>query len=272
MSKLAVLVTTMHQTDTSKFDSMNLSTDTVIANQADFEGFEETEKNGCRIRFITKTEHGLSKNRNTAMDNCFNDDEYIMFADDDLTFYDGYDKTVLDEFEEHPEADAIKFNLNCVSKRKITMKPIEYFHKAARREVTSFGVCVLAVKTSVLKKSGIRYNEYFGAGTENYCGEDSIFLQNLFKKGVRLYLSTKYVADIDQENSSWYDGNMEKFYTVCGMIIDEIYPAVSIPLCFRSAYKAYRRNKNISFFSYIKWYISGAFKNKKEHLSGKRKI
>ena len=272
MGKLAILVTTMYQTDISKFESMNLSTDAVIANQSDFEDFSETEKNGCRIRFVSKSERGLSRNRNTAIDNCFDDVEFIMFSDDDLLFYDDYEKTVLQEFKDHPKADAIKFNLNCVSKRKITMKPIASFHKATRREVTSFGVCVLAVKKTALKKSGIRFCEYFGAGTPNYCGEDSIFLQDMFKEGIKLYLSPKYIADIDQDNSSWYDGDLKKFSTVCGMIIDEIYPVISYPLCLRSAFKAYKRNDNIPFFSLVKWYLSGATKNKIEHIKGKRKI
>ena len=38
--KLEVLVTTMHQKDISKYISMNLQTDAVIANQADRENFE----------------------------------------------------------------------------------------------------------------------------------------------------------------------------------------------------------------------------------------
>ena len=204
MSKVQVLVTTMHQTDISKYNSMNLRTDAVIANQADSEGYEEIIENGSRIRFITTPGRGLSKNRNVAIDNCFSDCEYILFADDDLTFYDNYEKTVLDAFERFPQADAVKFNLNCISKRKITMKPIKSFHKAARLEVTSFGICSLAIKTSSLKKSGLKFNEFFGSGTPNYCGEDSIFLQELFKKRVKLYLSPDYIADIDQEISTRY--------------------------------------------------------------------
>ncbi len=271
MSRLAVLVTTMNEQDHSKYSEMNLQTDAVIANQADFEGFTETEKEGRRIRFITKPERGLSRNRNTAIDNCFSDCEYVMFSDDDLTFYDGYEALVLEIFKNHPDADAIKFNINCVSKRKITMSPIRNFHRAARREVTSFGVCALVIKTSALKKSGIRFNEFFGAGTQNYCGEDSIFLQDLFKKGIRLYLSPECIADIDQSDSSWYDGDLKKFSTVCGMIIDEIYPFISYLLCVRSALKAYKRYENVSFFSLLKWYLSGVTKNKIEHIKGKRK-
>ena len=49
MSRLAVLVTTMNEQDHSKYSEMNLQTDAVIANQADFEGFTETEKEGWYV-------------------------------------------------------------------------------------------------------------------------------------------------------------------------------------------------------------------------------
>ena len=34
-----------------------------------------------------------------------------MFSDDDLLFNEGYEKLILEEFERHPEAEAIKFNI-----------------------------------------------------------------------------------------------------------------------------------------------------------------
>lgn len=271
MSKVQVLVTTMHQTDISKFHDMNLQTDAVIANQADSDGFEEMTENGSRIRFVTKSERGTSKNRNTAIDNAFPDCDYLMFSDDDLTFYEGYEDVVVKAFEQCPDAEAVKFNVNCISKRKISMKPIKTFHKATRREVTSFGLWAMAVKTSVLKKTALKFNEFFGPGTPNYCGEDSIFLQEMFKKGIKFYLSPEYIADIDQDVSSWFDGDLKHFSTVCGMLIDETYPWISFPLVFRSAFKSRRRNKNYSYLKILGWYLKGVFKNKGEHLSGKRK-
>lgn len=271
MSKLAVLVTTMNQTDISIYHQMNLQTDAVIANQADFEGFEEIEENGSRIRFVTKPQKGLSKNRNMAIDNCFSDCEYVLFADDDLVFCDGYEEIILETFKKIPQADAVKFNLNCISKRKLSMKPITSFHEASRLEVTSFGICALVIKSAALKKSKLRFNEFFGSGTSNYCGEDSIFLQDLFKKRIKLYLSPDYIADIDQDVSSWYDGDVEHFTNVCGMLIDEIYPYISVPLAFRSAYKSRKRNKQFSYFEVLRWYLKGVYINKKEHITGKRK-
>lgn len=265
MSKIEVLVTTMYQSDFSKYTEMNLQTDAVIANQADDNFTEEKTINNAKVKLVTTNTRGLSKNRNIALENLSDDAEFIMFADDDLKFYDGYEETILKEFEMHPEAQAIKFNLNCISDRKISMKAIARFKKATRKEVTSYGVWGMAIKKNVILKSNLKFNERFGAGTENYCGEDSIFLQELFKKGVSLYVSPNYIAEIDQSNSSWFEGNTEKKFVVSGMIINECYPAFSYLLVLRSAVKAYKRgNTELSLLKIIKCYYKGIFQNIRE--------
>ena len=187
MSRVHVLVTTMHQKDFSKYNEMNLQTDAVIANQADSEFFEETKISNCNVKLVTTTTRGLSKNRNIAIEHISDDAEYIMFSDDDLKFHDGYESIILKEFEENPEADAIKFNLNCVSKRKISMGVITELKKASRRQVTSYGVWGLVIRKDVLIEKALKFNERFGTGTDNYCGEDTVFYQNLFKLSNRLH-------------------------------------------------------------------------------------
>ena len=265
MGKLEVLVTTMHQSNFSKYTEMNLQTDAVLANQADSDFTEEKIINNFRVKLITTATRGTAKNRNIAIDNISQETEFVMFADDDLRFYDDYEKTVLKEFENHPEADVIKFNANCISQRKLSMRPIEKFKKVTRRDVTAYGVLAMAVKKDVLLEKNLKFNERFGPGTKNYCGEDSIFLQEMFKKGISFFVSPLYIADIDQENSSWFEGYNEKYFVVSGMIINECYPVLSYLLVLRSAIKAHKRGKTeLSFWQITKCYYKGIFKNIKE--------
>lgn len=263
--KLEVLVTTMYQKDISKYFDMNLQTDAVIANQADSENFEVCDVNGSTVKFVTTPSRGLSKNRNIAISNIGKDTDIIVFADDDLKFYDDYEQKIISAFKKTPKAQAIRFNVNCISERKISMKQIIETHRATRREVTSWGVCGLAVKASVIKENSLKFNERFGTGTENYCGEDSIFLQELFKEKVNVYASPEFIAQIDQTDSTWFEGYNEKFFTVAGMIINEIYPCLSYLLVIRSAYKAAKRKtSNLKFMQILKCYYKGVFKNGKE--------
>lgn len=262
MSKVQVLVTTMHQKDFSKYVEMNLQTDAVIANQADNEFIKEAQINNSKVKLVTTSTRGTSKNRNIAISNMFDEAEYIMFSDDDLMFHDGYESIILEEFDRYPMADAIKFNLNCISKRKLAMGTIQKFRKAKRRQLSSYGVWGLVIKKDVLLDRNLCFNERFGPGTKNYCGEDSIFLQKMIKKGISLYVSPKYIADIDQSDSSWCEGWNEKFFTVGGMVIHECYPILSFVLVLRSAIRAYKRGKTeLSFLEILKCYYKGIFKN-----------
>ena len=263
MSKVEVLVTTMYQTDTNKYEQMNLQTDAILANQCDKNGYLCEIKNGNRLQLISTTSRGLSRNRNIALSHASQKAEYILFADDDLIFDDGYEKKIILEFEKHPDAEAIKFNLHDLSEiRKISMKRIQRFEKATRRNMSSSGVCACVLKTDILKKYNLHFHENFGTGTENYCGEDTIFLMELLDKKVKFYRSPVDIAGIDQTESSWFTGHNERFFTTAGMVLGTIYPKLSYLITIRSAFKfSQREDVTISFIEILKCYYKGIGKH-----------
>ena len=211
MSKFEILCVTMHQNDFRKYTQMNLQTDAVIANQANGNEYAEREINGHRVKLVTTDTRGVSRNRNIAL--CHSTAEYVIFSDDDLVFVDGYEELIQKEFAAHPEANAIKFNLYDISQtRKISMKKIERFEPATRRGMGASGVWGLAVKREVLIRHNLFFREDFGPGTENYCGEDTIFLQALVNAKVGFYRSPVTIAGIDQTVSSWFEGYNEKYF------------------------------------------------------------
>ena len=262
---ITILVTTMHQTDLLKYKSMNLQTDAVIANQAERNEIVEETIDGHNVRFVSTNTRGLSRNRNIAMAHFGQNTDIVVFSDDDLVFDDGYADLIENEFIAHPEAEAIKFNLHDLSAtRKISMKRIERFEKATRRNMSSSGVCGLAIKTAALKKCNLKFNERFGAGTEHFCGEDTIFLMNMIDRGVRFYRSPIDIAGIDQTTSSWFTGFDKKYFETTGMVIDSIYPAISKMIVLRSAYKFSKRvDCEMSFPDILKSYYKGIRENRK---------
>ncbi len=259
MSKLQILVTTMHQTDFRKIEQMNIRSDVVFANQADRYGYEFTNVNGFKAEMVTTATRGLSKNRNLAIEYSAPDADYIMFSDDDLVFSDNYEELILKEFEAHPKACVIKFNLYDMSKtRKISMKKIEHYKKATRLNVSSSGVCGLVIRRQALIKYNLRFNEYFGTGTENYCGEDSIFLQEIINKKIPFYLSPIEIAGIDQTETSWFEGYNDKYFRVTGRAFATMYPKASKLLAIRSSYRfSKRKNCNMKFKEILKCYYNG---------------
>ena len=257
--KLEVLVTTMHQHDFSKYTQMNLQTDAVIANQTDKNEYAELKINGCTVKLISTDSTGLSRNRNIALAHVSQKSDYILFSDDDLIFDDGYEQIILKEFENYPEAEAIKFNIHDLSAtRKISMRRIERFEKATRRNMSSSGVCGLVIRRDVLTRHNLHFHENFGPGTDNYCGEDTIFLMEMLDKKVRFYRSPIDIAGIDQAESSWFQGHNERYFTTCGMVLGTIYPRLSYLLVIRSAWKAYRRkDSGMSFSEVLRCYYKG---------------
>lgn len=257
--KIQIIVTTMHQVDFSILDNMKINTDVIIANQSDKNSFETKQLANGKALMVTTATRGLSKNRNIGLEFIDRDTDYVMFTDDDLVFEDGYLDMIKTELEIHPEADAIKFNLFNISKtRKISMKPITRWHKATRRNISSSGVWGVIIRKECIVKYNLRFNEYFGTGTPNYCGEDTIFLQEMLNKGIRLYLSPISIAGIDQTESTWFEGHNEKYFTVTGMVFAAIYPSLAKLLAVRSAFRfSKRKNTKMKFADILKAYLKG---------------
>lgn len=265
--KIQIIVTTMHQTDFSILEKMNISTDVIVANQADRNAFDTKELAHGKALMVTTATRGLSKNRNIGLEFVDKDTDFVMFADDDLVFEDGYFDMVKAEIGKHPEADAIKFNLFNISKtRKIAMKDITEWKRATRRSLSSSGVWGAVIRKNCLDKYNVRFSEYFGTGTANYCGEDTIFFQNLLSKGVRVYMSPVTVSGIDQTESTWFEGFTEKYFTVAGKVLAAIFPAGAKLLALRSAYRFNKRKDvSLSITQIFKAYCHGIDEYKSHH-------
>lgn len=257
MNNLEVLCITMHQKDFLKYSQMNLQTDAVIANQANSNSYAEQVINGHSVKLITTSTRGTSRNRNIAL--CHSTAEYVLFSDDDLVFVDGYEQLIRSEFANHPEAEAIKFNLYDISSsRKISMGQIKKFEPATRRNMGSSGVWGLVVKRDVLIRNNLFFREDFGPGTKNYCGEDTIFLQKLVSAKIGFFRSPIIIAGIDQTTSSWFEGYNAKYFTVSGKIFAATYPKIAPLLAIRGAYRFSKRNSCAMRFSDIlRCYLKG---------------
>ncbi len=240
--KIEVLVTTMHQTDISKYTEMNLQTDAVIANQADICAFEETKINGNKVRFVTTDTRGLSTNRNIAINYAKGD--IIVFADDDQVFVEGYEQIVKDAFNKNPDADAIKFYCESTNvNRPLSYKGVEKFTKASKRMIMSAGVPCLAIKREFLKKTAIFFNPNIGSGQKIYCGEDSVFYSELLKNKANIYLSPILLSYVNQGESSWFKGYDEQFGVSVGYVYSCIYGYLAPLVAIRRAFKEGRKNK-----------------------------
>lgn len=257
MYSIQTLVTTMFQTDDSKYEEMNLQTDAIIANQCDVNGFSERKSgNGKDVQLISTNTRGLSRNRNIAMAHSTAD--IIIFLDDDMVLFDGYGEIVEQEFISHPEAEVIKFF--CPSSnpdRPLAYKQPTKFHKASKRELMSGGVIGVAVKRSCLDRVHLWFNNDMGPGTQIFCGEDSVFMSELINKKVKFYLSPIQIGFVKQEDSSWFRGYNEKYYLSTGYVYKCIYKGLALLAIIRRAWKMRGDDKVNGFFKKIELMMEG---------------
>ena len=238
--KIEVLVTTMHQSDISKYTEMNLQTDVVLANQADRCDFEETEINGNNVRFVTTDTTGASLNRNIAL--TYSKGDILIFSDDDQVFVDGYEQIIENAFNENPDADAIKFYCESTNKeRPMSYKGVKETIKASKRKIMSAGVHALAVRKAFLEKNDIWFDNRIGPGQKIYCGEDSVFLNTLLKCKAKFYLSPVFLSYINQGESSWFKGYDEQFCISVGYIYSLIYGSLAPLAAFRRSLRESRK-------------------------------
>lgn len=227
---LQVLVATMHQKDFSKYKEMNLSSDALFANQAGFTGREKIKVGEHSVEMISTDTRGVGVNRNLAC--LYATGDILLLADDDVKYVDNYRPIILDAFRALPRADAIIFNIDTIGKdvRRRQNKKIKRVHFVS---ALNYGAARIAVKRTSIKKSGILFNTNFGGGTIYSAGEDSIFISEMLRKGLRLYTYPETIASVDQTSSTWFQGYTKKYFYDKGALFKAIMKRGSSLLCLQ---------------------------------------
>lgn len=205
---LETLVVTMNQTDRSLEKRMNIRTDVLIGNQCGRCGEEIFISNGRKVEYLNTAETGVGRNRNLVLDHATGD--ICILADDDMRFADEYPSIVLQAFRECPQADLLIFNL--IEERPVR-KINRTYSKVTWLNYAQYGAARIAFRRSAIVGSGIRFSLLFGGGARYGSGEDTIFLQECLRKGIRMYTAPYALAELHQgESSSWKAGHRKFFF------------------------------------------------------------
>ncbi len=208
MPSFEVLCVTMHQTDFSKIQQMNIHSDVVFANQCDRTAYEEQSFDGNTAKMISTQTRGVGINRNLTL--MYASADICLLADDDVVYNDNYKQTVLKEFENHPDADIFIFHLDTNSERK----QVKYSKtkKCNRLIRMPWGGVRIAFRLASVKKANLFFTTLFGGGCMFPSGEDSMWLLEAKRKGLTFYVSKETIGNICYETSTWFTGYDEKFF------------------------------------------------------------
>lgn len=245
---IEVLVSTMNRKKEDirdLLDNMNISTNAVIINQANYEEEYCFERKNHTIKVISKIERGLSKSRNLALKNA--KEEICIIADDDVVYKDNYEEIILKEYLLYPDADIIAFqvpttNLERAQKQVKGNKKVGYINSG---KIASFQI---TFKKESIQDRGLKFDERFGAGAKYSCGEENIWLFDGLKQGLKIIQSSKEIGIVTHEESTWFNGFDDKFFLDKGAIFTRMTYRYSvlwiIQYGFRK-YNLYKKNMGI---------------------------
>lgn len=222
--KLEVLVATMHQTDFSLAERMNLRGDAVIANQCGQWRMDTEQRDHGNVRMLSSDTVGVGINRNLALQ--LAEGDILLFADDDLVYYDGALEGVVDAFRELPEADVIFFGLDMTRGGEIYEKRRHPKKRLRIWNSLKFGAARMAVRRSALEKARLSFSTLFGGGCIYSCGEDSLFIRDCFRSGLKVYSHSHVLGTCAKDSSSWFRGYDKKYMFDRGAWIAGAFPKV----------------------------------------------
>ncbi|PFK38341.1 glycosyl transferase 2 [Bacillus cereus] len=257
-----VLVAAMHQKDHSILKKMNIQSDAIIINQCERNEFEKFKYQGHEILLYSLNERGVGRSRNNALMRASKD--ICLFSDEDMIYVDGYAELISNEFKKNPNADVIIFSLESLNKDK-PLSVIRQNKRVRRKEAMRYGCARIAFKRESVLKKNIWFSLLFGGGAKYSSGEDTIFLQDCLKKGLKVYKSTIKIADVKQEKSTWFNGYTEKLFFDKGVLLATVMPKIARFYALGLSYK-YWKNKSVTMSF---WDIYNAMKN---GIDGKKNV
>ena len=263
-----VLVATMHQTDFSILEKMNINTDAVVINQCDTNSEEKIQYNGHDVYWVNTTQRGLSKSRNMALQKARAD--VCVIADDDLVYHNDCGQIIKDAFFQNTDASLIRFDVRGIEKEyrkyggKICKVGVAGSLKVASVEI--------AFKRENIICSGIKFNELIGAGTEFKMGEENTFLFDCLRKRLKIMFVPSVIADLHIGNSTWFTGYNREYLVARGAAFTAMSSAASIALILQWAVRKYSLyKKEFSFISAVTLMLKGRRKYK-EKVKEQRQI
>lgn len=227
--KLEFLVSALNQDVHALAERMNLQADSIIINQCSENRFEEFVYRNHRMRCYHLAEKGVGLSRNNALLRASGD--ICLFADEDIVYEDGAAETVTEAFKTHPEADMLLFNVKVQPSRRTYWT--EQFHRVHRYNCGRYPAYSFALRTPVVHGKNLTYSLLFGGGAKYSNGEDSLFIQDCLKAGLKVYAVPDVIGEEVPRPSTWFHGYDGKFFIDRGVLYHVLYGWLAIPMGLR---------------------------------------
>ncbi len=210
-------------------EQMQIDSDAVIVNQCGQYGYEEFKRADHRIQVFSMAERGVGLSRNTALLHA--DADICAFADEDIVLCADYREKICRIYEELPDADMILVNVKVAPARRTYWN--EDIHRINYRNYGRYPAYSITARHEALLRANVHYSLLFGGGARYSNGEDSLFLRDCLKAGLRIYSHTVCIGEEKERESTWFSGYHEKFFKDRGVLYHYLYGRMALPLSFR---------------------------------------
>ncbi len=140
-------------------------------------------------------EKGISRSRNRVIDTCKS--TYVWFLDDDASFDFGLIRRRLIGELQSTNIDIVLCQIGSLEKENEFYKDYGFRNgcvSPTRLQMLKASSIEVICRCKFLQKSGIKFDEKIGLGTDYPCGEEIIFLLDLFDQGAKIqYLNYPFV-------------------------------------------------------------------------------
>ena len=167
--------------------------------------------------------------------------DIILFADDDVVYYNGYEKTITDYYKAHPKADVVIFNFKMKRGNSDFYERVTKEGRVNRRNATKYGTYCITAKREKLRTANIFFHLDFGGGTKYSSGEDSIFLQDCIKKKLKVYSTRTMIGEVTHKRSTWYNGLNDKYFFDKGVLFSTMFPKMCVAYSLVHCVKQHKR-------------------------------
>ena len=227
--RVQLLVSAVEQDAVLLAERMNICSDAVIVNHSNRYGYEEVEKAGHKIQVFTMPERGVGLSRNTALLHAAAD--ICVFSDEDIVLHKDYQERIRRIYEELPDADMILVNVKVAPARRTYWN--KDIHRIDHRNYGRYPAYSITARHEALLRANVHYSLLFGGGARYSNGEDSLFLRDCLKAGMKIYSHTICIGEEKERESTWFTGYHEKFFRDRGVLYHYLYGRMALPLSLR---------------------------------------
>lgn len=226
---LQLLVAAVNGAPRELAEKMRIDSDAIIVSQGERYAYETLRWKGHEIRCFHMAERGVGLSRNHSLLRATA--EISLFADEDIIYEPGYEQKVLQAFEERPAADLLFFNVQAMPGR-------ETYHNEKSGRVRWYNcgrypTYSLAVRTRRIHQKNITFSLLFGGGARYSNGEDSLFIRDCLRAGLRAYKVPVAIGHERERESTWFTGYNEKFFYDRGVLYRYLYGALARAMALR---------------------------------------